>query len=187
MRLRSPALTLAAATLFAASAESATAYTINVAGGQVGGYVSGIGEFHPYRDPSIAAAAREFGRPSSRKLTSDNSCDVRWSDLGLRITFANFGLPGPGQTVCSDRASNAQTFRVRGRRFRTWKGLRVGQREESIFDRHPTAEFRRGTWWLKTSISVYGPSDQEFPVVDATIGAAGRVKAIRGWIGAAGD
>src|SRR5688500_2064469 len=98
----------------------ADAFTINVAGGKVGGHVSGIGEFRPGVDPSIAAASRVFGRPSSRELTTDNSCDVRWARLRLRITFANFGLPGPGQTVCSDRAGNAQTFRVRGRRFRTW-------------------------------------------------------------------
>jgi hypothetical protein len=182
-------ISIAAAAAIASSAVPATpaaAYTINVAGGRVGGYVSSIGDFRPSGDASIAAAQRVFGSPSSRKLTTDNSCDVRWRRLRLRITFANFGLPGPGQTACSDSASNAQTFRTRGPRFRTWRGLRVGRREESISDRHPTAELRRGTWWLKTSISLYG-DDQEFPVVEAIVARTGRIRALRGWIGVAGD
>ena len=187
MGIRGAALIVAAASLFAAGAVSASAYTINVAGGRVGGYVSSIGKFRPYRDPTIAAARRVFGEPTSRRLTTEHSCVVRWSDLGLRITFASFGLPGPGETVCSDGASNAQTFRARSRRFRTWKGLRPGQGEERLLNLHPTAEWRQGRWWLKTSISLYGPPDQEFAVVDAPVTSAGRVRALRGWIGAAGD
>jgi hypothetical protein len=178
--------TAAVAVLLGAAAP-AGAFTINVAGGKVGGHVSGIGDFRPGVDPSIAAASRVFGRPSSRELTTDNSCDVRWARLRLRITFANFGLPGPGQTVCSDRASNAQTFRVRGRRFRTWNGLRVGASEERILELHPRAEFRQGSWWLKKTISPFGAGDVEFAVVDAPLTRDARVRAIRGWIGAAGD
>jgi hypothetical protein len=177
----------AAATLAGAATPAVAAHTINVAGGRVGGHVSSIGDFRPASDPSIAAARRVFGRPSSRTRTSANSCDVRWSRLRLRITFATFGGVAPGQTICSDRGgSKAQTFRVRGPRIRTWKGLRVGNREERVLELHPTARFRRGSWWLKTSRSLIGePTD--FPVVDATVDAADRIKAIRGFIGAAGD
>lgn len=179
----------AAATVAAGAAADAPAatHTINVAGGRVGGHVSSIGEFRPSTDPSIAAARRVFGRPSSRTRTSANSCDVRWSTLRLRITFATFGGVEPGQTICSDRGgAKAQAFRVRGPRFRTWKGLRVGNREERVLELHPNARFRRGSWWLKTSRSLVGePTD--FPVVDATVNAADRIKAIRGFIGAAGD
>lgn len=128
-----------------------------------------------------------FGRPTSRKLTSDNSCDVRWSGLRLRITFANFGVPGPGETVCSNRASFAQTFRVRGTRFRTWRGARVGQRKRRLLSLHTDAEFRQGSWWLRISESQFGTPGQEMAVVDATLDRDKRVKAIRGWFGAAGD
>jgi hypothetical protein len=177
----------AAAALAGGATPAAAAHTINVAGGKVGGHVSSIGKFRPSSDPSIAAAKRVFGRPSSRTRTSSLSCDVRWSRLRLRITFASFGGVEPGQTICSDRGGGkAQTFRVRGPRFRTWKGLRVGNREERVRERHPTARFRRGSWWLKTSTSLVG-EPTEFPVVDATVDAADRIKAIRGWIGAAGD
>jgi hypothetical protein len=177
------ALTTTAGALYAVPA---SAHTINVAGGSVGGHVSSIGDFRPSSDPTIAAAKRVFGRPSSRTRTSDLSCDVRWSSLRLRITFTNFGGVPPGQTICGNRASKAQTFAVRGRRFPTWKGLRVGNREERVLERHPKAEFRRGRWWIKTTRSLVGGGD-EFPVVDATLNSAGRIKAIRGWIGAAGD
>ena len=178
---------IAAAAALLGAAAPADAFTINVAGGKVGGHVSGIGEFRPGVDPSIAAASRVFGRPSSRELTSKNSCDVRWARLRLRITFVSFGLTGPGQTVCGDRASNAQTFRVRGRRFRTWNGLRVGASKQRLVDLHPTAEFREGSWWLKKTISIFGAGDEEFAVVDAPLTRDDRVRALRGWIGAAGD
>jgi hypothetical protein len=177
---------IAAVAALAASAPAEAAQTINVAGGNVGGHVSSIGDFRPSSDPTIAAARRAFGRPSSRTRTSELSCDVRWSRLRLRITFTNFGGVGPGESICDDRASSAQTFAVRGPRVRTWRGLRVGQREEQVLERHPSAEFRRGRWWIKTTRSLVGGGG-EFPVVDATVTEAGRIKAIRGWIGAAGD
>lgn len=170
-----------------AAAAPASAHTINVAGGNVGGHVSSIGDFRPSSDPTIAAAARVFGRPSSRTRTSDISCDVRWRRLRLRITFASFGGIPAGQTACSDRATKSQSFRVRGRRFPTWNGLRVGAPESRVQELHPSARFRRGSWWIKTTRSVVGDPTTRFPVVDATVNDAGRIRAIRGWIGAAGD
>ena len=41
--------------------------------------------------------------------------------------------------------------------------------------------------WLKTAISMYGPGDQKFAIVDGTVDRYDRAYAIRGWIGAAGD
>jgi hypothetical protein len=179
------AIPLAAAATLAVSAPAA-AQTINVAGGDVGGHVSSIGKFRPSSDPTIAAAKRAFGRPSSRTRTSALSCDVRWSRLRLRITFTTFGGVGPGESICGDRVGRAQTFAVRGSRVRTWRGLRVGQREAQVLKRHPRAEFRRGRWWIRTTRSLVGGGG-EFPVVDATVNDSGRIEAIRGWIGAAGD
>jgi hypothetical protein len=41
--------------------------------------------------------------------------------------------------------------------------------------------------WLKTAISMYGPGDQKFAIVDGTVDRYDRAYAIRGWIGAAGQ
>ena len=55
----------------------------------------------------------------------------------------------------------------------------------SILRLHPQAEFRQGSWWLVTAISPFG-DESEYPVVRALI-AGGRVRALAGWIGAAGE
>jgi hypothetical protein len=160
---------------------AATSYTIRTSGGSV----ARIGAFRIRRDPTIGAAARVFGQPSSRKLASGNSCLVDWRRLRLRIDFVNLGGYLPGQTTCTSSVGRAQSFTVRGRRFRTWEGLRVGHRSESILDRHPSAEFRHRTWWLRTAVSPFG-DQSEYPVVDALV-SGGRVRILRGWIGAAGE
>jgi hypothetical protein len=36
--------------------------------------------------------------------------------------------------------------------------------------------------WLKTAISMYGPGDQKFAIVDGTVDRYDRAYAIRGWI-----
>ena len=148
------------------------------------GYVARIGAFRLRRDPTIGAAARAFGQPSSRKLTI-GGCRVEWRQLRLRIDFANYGGHAPGQTTCSSSVGRAQSFVARGRRFRTWEGVRVGQRSESIVDRHSSAMFRRNSWWLRTAVSPFG-DESEYAVVRA-ITANGRVVALGGWIGAAGE
>lgn len=161
-------------------AAAARSYTIDVARFSV----SSIGDFRPSSDPHIGAAERVFGRASSKRKTSGLSCRVRWKRLGLAIVFVSFGDPGAS---CRDDVGRAQTFKARGKRFRTWHGLRVGQPEASVTRRHPAAEFRAGAWWLKTAISPFGDGETEFAVVDARIGRDDRVRVLRGWIGAAGD
>jgi hypothetical protein len=156
-------------------------YTIRVSGG----YVTRIGAFRPREDATIAAAERVFGTASSKQLGKYNDCRVTWSRIGLRIEFVNFGGRSPGQTTCTRSVGLSQSFSVRGRRFRTWKGLRVGQSSDAILDHHPNAEFRRNTWWLKTAVSPFG-DQSEYAVVDAVV-ARHRVTAIAGWIGAGGE
>jgi hypothetical protein len=174
--LRTAVLALIALAL---SASPAAAHTINV--GRFS--VSSIGDFRPSTDPSIPAAERVFGPASSRRQTSNESCVVRWKRLRLEILFVSFG---GGSSICSGSAGSAQRFQVRGKRFRTWHGLRVGQPERAVRRRHPAARLRQGTWWLKSAISPFGDPDVEFAVVDAKV-RDGRVQVLRGWIGAAGD
>jgi len=157
---------------------TASSYTIRTSRG----FVVRIGAFRTRRDETIAAAERVFGRASSRKLTR-GQCQVDWR--GLRIYFANFGGTRPGQTICSPTVGKAQSFTIRGPRFRTWEGLRVGHRSATVLDRHRAAEFRRGAWWLRTAVSPFG-DESEYAVVSA-LPADGRIRVIKGWIGAAGE
>jgi len=172
---------VAAAVVQAPLAQAQSTFTIRTSQGAV----ARIGAFHPSRSPTLAAAIRVFGRPSSRRLITDNSCQVDWRRLRLRIVFANFGGHRPGQTTCTPSVGRAQAFTARGSRFRTSAGLRVGSSSASILRLHPQAEFRQGSWWLVTAISPFG-DESEYPVVRALI-AGGRVRALAGWIGAAGE
>jgi hypothetical protein len=146
--------------------------------------VTRIGTFQPRRDATVGAAVRAFGRPSSRKQVGEG-CQVDWRKLRLRIYFASFDAFAPGLTTCSSSVGLAQSFTVRGHRFRTWKGLRPGDPSSTVLDRHPNARFRRGSWWLRTADSRFG-SDSDFPVVEALV-SGGRVGVLRGWVGAAGE
>ena len=164
-----------------AAAAGATSYTIRTSRG----YVARIGSFRPSRNPLLSSAIRAFGRPSSRRASGTDVCVVDWSRIRLRVTFANFGLAPPGRTTCSPSVGRAQSFVARGSRFRTWEGLRPGARSSTILDRHRSAVFRRGSWWLRTATSRFGDGD-EYAVVSAVVGD-GRVRAIAGWIGGAGE
>jgi hypothetical protein len=172
---RTVVLTILALALTAAPAG---AHTINV--GRFS--VSSIGDFRPSADPSIPAAERVFGPASTRRKRSDLSCSVRWNRLRLEILFVSFG---GATSICGGSEGKAQSFIVRGNRLRTWHGLRVGQPESAIRRRHPQAKLRRGWWWLKSVVSPVGDGSPT-PVVEAKV-RDGRVSAIRGWIGAAGD
>jgi hypothetical protein len=162
-----------------AEAQAARSFTIRTSEG----YVTRIGGFRPASNPTLASAMRSFGRPSTRLRRG--TCVANWKRLRLRIYFENFGGTAPGETTCTPSVGRAQSFVARGRRFRTWRGLRPGHRSSSITKRHPAAEFRRGTWWLRTAVSPYG-DNSEYPVVRALIGGY-RVRALAGWIGGAGE
>ena len=177
-----PSPTHAAAANSEPAGAAGTSHTIRTSRG----YVARIGAFRIRRDPTIGAAIRVFGQPTSRNLRSGGTCQVDWRRLRLRIYFENFGGTLPGQTTCSSSVGRAQSFTARGRSFRTWEGLRVGHRSETIPDRHHSAEFRRGAWWLRTAISPFGDGETEYAVVAAIV-SGGRVRVLRGWIGAAGE
>lgn len=147
------------------------------------GYVVRIGPFRPRRDPSVGAAERAFGAPSSRRERGDSACVVRWSSIRLKILFANFGAPG--ESTCAADIGRAQSFAARGKRFVSWKGLRVGHRSSTIRDRHPVAERRRHGWWLRSAVSPFGDGSR-YAVVRAAVSDR-RVSALTGWIGAAGE
>lgn len=149
-------------------------------------HVSRIGPFQPARDPRLSAAIRAFGRPSSRKLDR-STCRVEWRRLRLQIMFENFGGVLPGQTTCTPSVGRAQGFVARSSRFRTVRHLRVGQPSSSIPIKHPNAEFQpEGFWALVLATFPFGDNEEPAPVLNALV-TGGRVIALAGYIGGAGE
>jgi hypothetical protein len=146
--------------------------------------VSRIGMFRPSENPRLSAAIRAFGRPSGR-LAQGSACRVTWRRLELKIVFANFGGTAPGQTTCTPSVGRAQSFVVRGPRFRTVAGLRVDQPATQVRALYPYAQWREGGWTLVSAETPYGEAS-ETPVLRA-FASGGKVSALSGWIGGAGD
>ncbi|HEX8105441.1 MAG TPA: hypothetical protein VF533_22695 [Solirubrobacteraceae bacterium] len=140
--------------------------------------------------PTIGAAVGAFGRPSSR-FEKGGGCILKWRRLGLRIEFWNFGGWRPDQTICSDEVGLAQAFRAKGRRFRSWRGLRVGMTEDRLLELHPHAEwfdgdrYSRAAWWLAQQYSPYGDGGP-YAILAAPV-HGDRVSELDGWTGAAGE
>lgn len=148
--------------------------------------VSRIGPFRPAVNPRLSAAITAFGRPSERRL-GRSGCRVEWRHLRLRITFANFGAVRRGQTTCTASVGRAQGFVARSPRFRTVKDLRVGQPSSSIPVKHPGAKFQpEGFWAVVLATFPFGESDEPAPVLNALV-SGGRVSALGGYIGGAGE
>ena len=160
----------------------AGAAALEIKPGKLG--VSGIGPFRPKQDATVAAAIRAFGEPSAKKANG-STCRMRWDTPGLRILFANFGGAAEGKTTCSPDVGRAQSFSATGPDFLSWKGLRVGARRSAISKTHPNATRHRRSWWLRSAVSPFG-TGAKYAVVKAVV-ADGRVKALAGWIGEAGE
>jgi len=164
----------AAALACAAPAGADAAQTIEVGRG---GFVVELGSLDIRKGATLADATRAFGRPS-RVSPGEDVCVVRWSRLKLVTRFTSFG-------GVSDFCTQGflQTAVTHSRRWRTWKGLRVGMPTSQVRERHPKARFRRGRWVL-ASQSVLGGSPS--PTVEAMV-RGGRVSGFSLWVGAAGD
>jgi hypothetical protein len=141
--------------------------------------------------PTIRRAVRAFGQPSNS--FPNGGCVVKWKRLGLRIQFSNFG--GDPRGVCHPAVGRAQSFTIeRSRKWRTWKGLRIGMLEARVAERHPRADWFDGNrfydqgYWLRWNQSRFGGGG-EYPVLAAHLknGTSGRVTSFSGWIGSAGE
>jgi hypothetical protein len=166
---------------FAGSA-SAAPFTINVRGSADSfGRVLAIGDFKPERDPTVGAALDAFGAPSSRRRISNWGCKLAWHGPGVKVLFANFGIGG----ACGENTGRSQTARAYGQRWRTARGLRVGNRLTRLRSLYPGAERHGRSWWLVTAVTHIGET-RRYPVLAAAV-LGGRVRSFRLFIGAAGD
>lgn len=132
----------------APSAAKAPIYTIAVG---AGGKVERIGTLKG--SMSYRAARAAFGRPSSTKAVSVSGtagfhaiCTVRWSHLRLLMAFTEENIV---EARC-DRRQRLFEAQIRGSRFRTDAGLRVGDPSRTVRAKHPSASFdrNRGRYFL---------------------------------------
>lgn len=147
-----------------------------------GASVERIGGWSAESDPTLGAARRAFGRPtSSRRIGDRTGCTVRWGRPGLRVVFANFG----GADACSPAGGRAQIAILTGPAWRTARGLRVGDGLASLRRLYPRAARREPDRLLVTAYSPIGTGGN-YAVLAARI-RDGRVLAFFLRIGAAGD
>lgn len=175
------ALLIAVSAVPAASAQ--TDYTLRAKGSATDrGDVLSIGGFQPRVDPSVSAALAVFGSPSSRRVTSAESCRMGWRALGLRIVFVNLGAPGAGP--CS--AGKVQTASAFGRVWRTDRGLQIGQSVRTLRRLYPRAYRKGRTYRLVGGRNVYGVRGGRYSVLAAKTNGR-TVRAFKLDVGAAGE
>ena len=164
------------------SPADARSFVVHATGSETGpGVVRSIGDFKPARNPRLGAAIRAFGQPTSRRGGGE-ICRVRWADLGVKITFQNFG----GVDSCEPNGGRAQKAVVRGDRpWRTRRGLRLDDGAARVRSLYPDAERTSRGFRLVEGILPFGR-----PIRYAVLGARiadGRVSAFTMFVGAAGD
>jgi hypothetical protein len=124
-------------------------------------------------------AVAAFGAPTiaARGTPNSNLCTARWERLGLDVGFAGVPAACTGSLV---RRGAWYGMRLWGPRWKTARGLQVGDRSAEIKRVYPRATYisrppQPGEWWLITE------KQAEFgtkPLLVAEVGA-GRVIAIR--------
>jgi hypothetical protein len=171
----------AAGTLATAPAAGARPFVIQASGSETGpGTVRAIGDFRPARNPTLGAAIRAYGPTTSRRGGGE-ICRVRWARIGVRITFQNFG----GVDSCEPSGGRAQKAVVDDGRWRTAKGLRIGNEITRLRRLYPDAERTPRGFRLVEGILPFG-QPRRYAVLGARV-SGGRVRAFTMFIGAAGD
>ncbi|HEU5062474.1 MAG TPA: hypothetical protein VFT79_04890 [Solirubrobacterales bacterium] len=141
--------------------------------------VQNLGGFHPLRNPTVGAAVRAFGRPSSRQPRYGGSgCDVSWRKIGLKMTFAYYG--GGGRwAACQGGKGVAKTALIQGLRADRWqtsRGVRIGDSLEQLERSYPNAVEWEGDYWLAIGYTPIGDGGS-YPVLAALV----QSEAVRGF------
>jgi hypothetical protein len=106
------------------------------------------------------AQARVVYGPPTHVRPRGQTCGVRWSADGLYVSFLAFGAD-----PC---ASGGATYAVAaGRRWRTDRGLRIGQSVTRLRALYRRAKPHRDGWWLITRHACAEVGGQPFPGLKA--------------------
>jgi hypothetical protein len=168
-----PLLAGLAALLFCARPATAAPGDLVIAGNNRG--VTALGAMRPQANATSDAAIRAFG--TDYYLGRD--CRFVWSQFGLTILMENFG----GSNDPCAFAQVAYISGPRAGRWRTTRGLRIGNSYSTLRRLYPATTRHGSYWWL---VRGYFPGIGPFSVISARI-TAGRVAQFRVWIGGAGE
>ena len=134
-----------------------------------------IAAWRPLQAPTLAAAVSSLGAPD-RTAPDDGgaTCRLSWRDSGLTVTFGSAGAD-----PCADDARLLRArISFRGphrRRWRTFKGLRLGVPEGDVRRIYPLAHKRSSrTWWIIFHRS--GSVDSQ--ILSAVVGRGWRISAL---------
>jgi len=106
-----------------------------------------IGPFVAWKPPArgtYAQAAGAFGRATSCRILAGKKSRAIWSSIGLTIQFI-----GAGGTCATSNAAQLQTLSVTGTRWRTSKGLAVGDPVSKLGQLYPSSVGHGRTWTLE--------------------------------------
>ena len=179
MRGALAAAVVALAVAAPAAAAQAPDYTIKATGSKNGlGKVSAIGPYKLDTEPSLDEAIAALGQPSSRAQT-DTLCRAGWRNLGLRISFVNFG----GGDAC--QFGKVQSVRAFGRIWKTTRGLAVGSPVKTLRKLYPGAPRKKRTYRLIGANSIFTDGSRYSVLAAGTNGK--RVTSFKLFVGAAGE
>jgi hypothetical protein len=142
-------------------------------------------------DPILSQAIQVFGAPSSTQAirpgiarASVADCAATWNQIGLRATFTTLGF---SRGAC-DPEKAVWTASVADKKWRTQRGLRVGDPKSRILKLYPNAKWHKATGW--TLVLKYWSSGVERPKgvqsVSATV-SHGRISSFRLYVNTQGE
>ena len=148
--MRLAATAVAALALGGVGAGAASAQALVIQGD------TSIAGFLVKRDGSLGGAIDALGAPSSSRRTGE-TCLVRWRPLGIRMSFYNLG----GGNPCGRRTGRFSNAVATGPRWRTGRGLRIGDSRARLRALYPRATFHQDRfygagWWLVTRRTQFG-------------------------------
>jgi hypothetical protein len=131
-----------------------------------------VGGFRPGVDASVRGAVNVFGPPSRVRSTSTSgtSCDIKWSERGLKITFVSFG--SPGRSACEADIGLAQIIRIGGEKARGWhtnRGLYIRSKRSTMRKKYDAHRTGPGRYSLLRKRSIFGPPGTTMEVLGARI------------------
>ena len=159
-----------------------------------------LGAWRIDRSPTLGAAKRTFGAPSScRRIRLEDGSIVRWNRLGVRVVTATLGAIPSGKTPCTYDRMPVSVVTVTGRMWRTSFGLSVGDSEARLRRLYPRAIFHpesrgesspRNSYWLVTRrTTCFGACSPRLVTAPQLVAQthAGRVVALIFPVGAQGE